>query len=1059
TIHGWLKGSNAESLNYLRDIGRDGDQTTSDNRNQLVGQDAFGYSLRYYGNDYTSIGFTNFLAAESTAPTWAEWDLFNGNIKAMTTALSNYNEAPMQVLRNHYRYDEMHRLKEMRAHIAHTDLRDLNTWDNTTASNEYHVTVSYDANGNIGNLSRNGNQTDGLPMDRLRYHYIDGTNQLEYVDDNHPVAPATASVYTRDLEDQSSGNYAYDATGQLIQDNQEEIESSERTASGKIRAVNRTATSTKPNLYFEYDALDNRILKLVKPRDGGVLSNEGDWVYTHYVRDGEGNLLATYEQTAPQVGSGTPATTEVKLPSGNLTNQFVQLRVGTTDLMDMAVTWQGSFAATLQAVDDEVNNGAASVAGWSAIVFANKIKLFAPTDNPTQYNNLQIFNNYSGSGTAMNLGLVPQLSGGTAGDPIYHKQLSHEEHHIYGTARHGIHKSKKPMYSSHQVIADLAIDGSFAPGSAQVLYTTDVSEAPKRKRILGRKVYELANHLGNVLVTVSDKKLPYEETDNVNGGIQPVFDPMKIQYDPQANTYTKISTTPGWNAGGHSTQTSQGACWAEFTIAAPASVNNGLAVGLSFDPHSGEHYNTIDYSITVYMAGGQLRALPYHFGQSLGSPVNVAPGDVLRISRVGTSIRFFKNGSSPYQWQQQINISATDPMLIDFSIRDENTSITGLTIAGFSQDVMGYTADVISHSDYYPFGMTMSARTAYDTEYRYGFNGMERDDEINGGSSYTSHWRGYDPRLGRWLSTDPMEAKYPSMSPYSSNFNNPIVFIDPDGDDPFLGVIDAITAFIVESGTNFLSNWLISGMTPSQAFDNIQWSSAAWEAGKAYAFSWFTPTGSAAARMIYKVGKTRIGRLTITIVDEFVTEALKKYSLGDYNDEDGDFDYEKILNTNELTKLFIHSTLGALINSGSIEQARRFKEQMIKLNKDHAPIFDKFMRQLQGEKGSLKHTHSKLDNIVQKQKNLTTNRVIDKAKGGAKSTAVQDISNKAAEKLFPSNGSESKPVRASSSSGNETKPARASSTQGTSTNRKVPAKAGSGREIRIIKNKNRGAIF
>ncbi|MGD1846505.1 MAG: RHS repeat domain-containing protein, partial [Salibacteraceae bacterium] len=297
TIHGWRKGSNAESLNYLRDIGRDGDQTNSDNRNQLVGQDAFGYSLRYYGNDYTSIGFTNFLAAEPTAPTWAEWDLFNGNIKAMTTALSNYNEAPMQVLRNHYRYDELHRLKEMRAHIAHTDLRDLNTWDNTTASNEYHVTVSYDANGNINNLSRNGNQTDGLPMDRLRYHYIDGTNQLEYVDDNHPVAPATASVYTRDLEDQSIGNYAYDATGQLIQDNQEEIESIEWTASGKVRAVNRTASSTKPNLYFEYDALDNRILKLVKPRDGGVLSNEGDWVYTHYVRDGEGNLLATYEQT------------------------------------------------------------------------------------------------------------------------------------------------------------------------------------------------------------------------------------------------------------------------------------------------------------------------------------------------------------------------------------------------------------------------------------------------------------------------------------------------------------------------------------------------------------------------------------------------------------------------------------------------------------------------------------------------------------------------------------------------------------------------------------------
>ena len=69
--------------------------------------------------------------------------------------------------------------------------------------------------------------------------------------------------------------------------------------------------------------------------------------------------------------------------------------------------------------------------------------------------------------------------------------------------------------------------------------------------------------------------------------------------------------------------------------------------------------------------------------------------------------------------------------------------------------------------------------------YRYGFNGMEKDDNVKGsGNSYTTTWRQYDPRLGRWLSLDPAMAKYPSWSPYAFSFNNPIRIADPNGDEP-----------------------------------------------------------------------------------------------------------------------------------------------------------------------------------------------------------------------------------------------------------------------------------
>lgn len=66
--------------------------------------------------------------------------------------------------------------------------------------------------------------------------------------------------------------------------------------------------------------------------------------------------------------------------------------------------------------------------------------------------------------------------------------------------------------------------------------------------------------------------------------------------------------------------------------------------------------------------------------------------------------------------------------------------------------------------------------------YRYGFNGMEKDDEAKGaGNSYTTEFRQYDPRLGRWLTVDPMSNKYPNESPYAAVHNNPILWIDPLG--------------------------------------------------------------------------------------------------------------------------------------------------------------------------------------------------------------------------------------------------------------------------------------
>jgi RHS repeat-associated protein len=68
--------------------------------------------------------------------------------------------------------------------------------------------------------------------------------------------------------------------------------------------------------------------------------------------------------------------------------------------------------------------------------------------------------------------------------------------------------------------------------------------------------------------------------------------------------------------------------------------------------------------------------------------------------------------------------------------------------------------------------------------YCFGFNGKERDNETYGeGNAYDFGARIYDSRLGRWLSLDPLTSKYPNLSPYLFAGNNPILFVDFDGND------------------------------------------------------------------------------------------------------------------------------------------------------------------------------------------------------------------------------------------------------------------------------------
>ena len=67
--------------------------------------------------------------------------------------------------------------------------------------------------------------------------------------------------------------------------------------------------------------------------------------------------------------------------------------------------------------------------------------------------------------------------------------------------------------------------------------------------------------------------------------------------------------------------------------------------------------------------------------------------------------------------------------------------------------------------------------------YVFGFNGMEKDNEVNGESN-SLNFGGrtiYNPRIARFYSTDPISEQFPFYSPYLFAGNKPIICKDEEG--------------------------------------------------------------------------------------------------------------------------------------------------------------------------------------------------------------------------------------------------------------------------------------
>lgn len=277
TLQGWLKGMNSEGRDQGKDMGSDGKTSGS---HKLFGRDVASFLLSYFEGDYRPIGTNRFTATYSTSGGFgaSSPSLYNGNIRKATYSLANLTDP---VVGYAYGYDQLNRLISMNAWF------NFNTgsyaWQTSgSASNKLQERVSYDANGNITKYLRKGYSPTN--MDSLTYKYYPKSNKLLRVDDSVSV-----STYADiDVDDQDSLNYEYDLTGNLVKDSIEGISLITWNLMGKVDSIARYSASSRPELKFLYDAMGNRV--------GKVVYDGADVTKTWYIRDAQGNIMATYEE-------------------------------------------------------------------------------------------------------------------------------------------------------------------------------------------------------------------------------------------------------------------------------------------------------------------------------------------------------------------------------------------------------------------------------------------------------------------------------------------------------------------------------------------------------------------------------------------------------------------------------------------------------------------------------------------------------------------------------------------------------------------------------------------
>ena len=266
TLDGAIKSIN--HVNPRLDAGQDSPIASG------VPKDLFGLTLDYYSGDYRS----------RTMPTAITPDLGLRNGTARPTRYDGMARDAAWRTAVSPTWHQMAYAYNEKGELAQSD---YGTMGLTGASYQFTLSptaayeegnLQYDSNGNITQLRRRDKQ--GSPTDNFAYDYPSATNRLTGIHAPGPVSGTNPLL----LE------YEYDASGQMThQRDGQQHRYLRYNVSGKVTDVFRAANSQQRLATYAYDDRGFRCRKTTYDATG--VENQS----TYYVRDLQGNVLATYE--------------------------------------------------------------------------------------------------------------------------------------------------------------------------------------------------------------------------------------------------------------------------------------------------------------------------------------------------------------------------------------------------------------------------------------------------------------------------------------------------------------------------------------------------------------------------------------------------------------------------------------------------------------------------------------------------------------------------------------------------------------------------------------------
>ena len=282
--------------------------------------------------------------------------------------------------------------------------------------------------------------------------------------------------------------------------------------------------------------------------------------------------------------------------------------------------------------------------------------------------------------------------------------------------------------------------------------------------------------------------------------------------------------------------------------------------------------------------------------------------------------------------RQQNGGSTTTSYTTLFLVKDHLGSVRAVT------DSQGH---ILERNSYYPFGLQTNQGESYPTISgtltalypnilsatsikRDLYNGKEI--QTVAGTDYLDYgFRQYDPVTARWMAIDPKAEKYQPLTPFNYALNNPIVIVDRKGKDPITGIIDAVVAFAVSAGTDIAESMIFEDKSFKEATESINWKAATINAGISYLESLLI-TGTGSLITFAKIGKSRAGRFVIRTALNTINSALENYFKGEYDDDEGNFSYEKF--QDNLGRLFVNGAIGSLIDMGYEKKANKLERNL-----------------------------------------------------------------------------------------------------------------------------------